>query len=365
MKTTLQIEKPGQCHNYSIFIASKYFDTLEDFFNLERAVKRFRGTLEKFHYNPISLTRKTMHFFPNVETLYLYNEKDEYLEGGRINWYCIMYKVSCKRAREIREEFNEENEGEIIQFQNLIFKREDAIEIYEQNKDLHKNKKEEGYIDYIIPEGVKEIDNDTLFKYPKSIQIPVSVTRINKIDSICDGIDNMIIPEGVKELGDYCFSANEFSTISLPTTLTKIGIQCFDFCRKLTKIEIPNSITNITKRCFKDCIELKEIIIPTSVKEIGKKAFKKCKSLQSINIPTTVEKIGLHCFNKCSSLTSISIPINENQFIEGNYIYIIENGELNSYSNKWNIKEINGKRVEEKRIMTIPSLSKYKEIGIY
>ena len=42
----LKPAKIGQCHNYCIFLASMHFESIDDFINLETAVKRFRGNLE-------------------------------------------------------------------------------------------------------------------------------------------------------------------------------------------------------------------------------------------------------------------------------------------------------------------------------
>ena len=73
--------------NYCIFIASRYFDSLDDHLNLVKVSKRMRGNMEKFHYNPISVNEESVQLFPNVETLHLYEERDEYLSGGRIERY--------------------------------------------------------------------------------------------------------------------------------------------------------------------------------------------------------------------------------------------------------------------------------------
>ena len=59
----------GTLDNYTMFIASRHFESIDDFINLEMGVKRFNGNMTKFHYNPISLTEKTRKLFPNVETL--------------------------------------------------------------------------------------------------------------------------------------------------------------------------------------------------------------------------------------------------------------------------------------------------------
>ena len=58
--------------HYTMFIASRHFETIEDFINLELGVKRFNGNMTKFHYNPIPLTPTTREFFDHLKTLYIY-----------------------------------------------------------------------------------------------------------------------------------------------------------------------------------------------------------------------------------------------------------------------------------------------------
>ncbi|GAB1227707.1 hypothetical protein ENUP19_0352G0009 [Entamoeba nuttalli] len=38
-----------------IMIGSKYFEDINDFINLEMRVKRFRGNMDQFQFNPILL----------------------------------------------------------------------------------------------------------------------------------------------------------------------------------------------------------------------------------------------------------------------------------------------------------------------
>ena len=62
--------------NYSIFLASQYFNTIDDHINLVRVCKRLRCNMERFDFNPIPLTPLTRPFFPNINTLFQYNLKD-------------------------------------------------------------------------------------------------------------------------------------------------------------------------------------------------------------------------------------------------------------------------------------------------
>ena len=81
----------------------------------------------------------------------------------------------------------------------------------------------------------------------------------------------------------------------------------------LTKVEIPaihngKAVTVITDRAFHEFPNLKKITIPNSVTSIGISAFFGCSNLTSITIPDSVTSIGISAFWECSNLTSITIP---------------------------------------------------------
>ena len=78
-----QIFNISTLDNYSIFIASRHFQTINDFINLELLSSKFYGNMTKFFYNPISLTSTTRKFFPNIQTLYIYSSKDELFENDK------------------------------------------------------------------------------------------------------------------------------------------------------------------------------------------------------------------------------------------------------------------------------------------
>ncbi|MBR3708637.1 MAG: leucine-rich repeat domain-containing protein, partial [Lentisphaeria bacterium] len=59
---------------------------------------------------------------------------------------------------------------------------------------------------------------------------------------------------------------------------------------------------------FRHCTDLTSITIPDSVTSIGLYAFSRCSSLTSITIPDSVTSIGRWAFSRCSSLKSITIP---------------------------------------------------------
>ncbi|ELP93616.1 hypothetical protein EIN_237460 [Entamoeba invadens IP1] len=62
---------------YHIMIVSIYFETIKKLFNLKLVCKKFRGIMEKFHFNPIRLNYTTIRYFPNIEILHLWNRDKE------------------------------------------------------------------------------------------------------------------------------------------------------------------------------------------------------------------------------------------------------------------------------------------------
>ena len=67
-------------NNYALFLSSMYFETIEDFKNIEIATKRAQNNMNKFMYNPIPLDETTRYLFPNLKTLYIYSSKDNRFE---------------------------------------------------------------------------------------------------------------------------------------------------------------------------------------------------------------------------------------------------------------------------------------------
>ena len=111
------------------------------------------------------------------------------------------------------------------------------------------------------------------------------------------------------ELGNSVFKGcSVLTSVTIPSSVTSIGLYAFEGCSGLTSLIIPSSVTSIERSAFKDCSGLTSLIIPSSVTEIGGAAFKGCSSLTSLTIPSSVTSIGESVFEDCSGLTSITIP---------------------------------------------------------
>ncbi|ELP83937.1 hypothetical protein EIN_101020 [Entamoeba invadens IP1] len=252
--------KMSKLSSYHIMIISKYFKTIKDLINLELVCKKFSGHMEKFHFNPIPLNSKTLGYFPNIETLHLWNEKDENFGNG----FMINKRENRKNKNEKEVVFEKEFFRIIIWF-NVDF------ETVDRNKSRNLEFKNVTY----TKNDRKKFGNN----------IPLSVTSI----------------------GDKCFNeCGKLNSVTIPTSVRSIGNWCFNGCRSLSSVTIPSSVTSIGDNCFGGCGSLTIINIPLSVKSIGEGCFRWCDSLNSITIPSSVKSIGDNCFFRCSKLSSCS-----------------------------------------------------------
>ena len=103
----LRPAKKGQLSNYALFIASRWFESSDDYSNVERGCKRFLGNTSKFFYNPIPLTEQTREWFDHLQTLYIYHSTDMRFEGDeRIQRRIIQiypYYLTYKQLTQIEE----------------------------------------------------------------------------------------------------------------------------------------------------------------------------------------------------------------------------------------------------------------------
>ena len=111
-------------------------------------------------------------------------------------------------------------------------------------------------------------------------------------------LDNLIIPEGIKTLGNDCFRESAFNSIKLPTTLKKIEYESF-LKSNLSEIVLPDKLEIISSDAF-NTTNLSKINLPSRLKSIGNGCFINC-NIPEITVPESVEELGSYCFyNLCS-----------------------------------------------------------------
>ncbi|OAV74704.1 Listeria-Bacteroides repeat domain [Bacteroidales bacterium Barb7] len=122
----------------------------------------------------------------------------------------------------------------------------------------------------------------------------------------CHKLESVQIGSSIR-IGAEAFSECErLSTFPLDK-VTGIGNAAFRGCSALDEIIIPNTVKDLGEAVFEGCSSLKSVTIEEGVTSIGASAFANCTSLSSVTIPNNVTSIGASAFANCPSLSSVTI----------------------------------------------------------
>ena len=155
-------------------------------------------------------------------------------------------------------------------------------------------------------------------------------------------LETLVLPEGVEILENAFKNCTELKSVSLPSTLTKIGnsygVPPFSGCHSLESIEIaegnevyasdgncimrkadntlvlglkaskiPSYTEHIGNYAFRDS-GAESIALPEGVTSIGDHAFYDNDRLKEITLPQSLTSIGWYAFSDCFALGKIAIP---------------------------------------------------------
>jgi hypothetical protein len=90
-------------------------------------------------------------------------------------------------------------------------------------------------------------------------------------------LEELIIPEGFTSLKP--FHAPRLKKITIPSTMKRLPVCTFEYCKKLETVTLPDEMIEIKRRAFHCCSNLKTINIPASLKKVDPSAFDFCHSL--------------------------------------------------------------------------------------
>jgi len=181
-----------------------------------------------------------------------------------------------------------------------------------------------GLTDITIPNNITTIGGFAFGRCDglTSVTIPSSVTIIDQgAFQGCDNLTDVSIPSSVASISIYSFmSCPRLTAITVdpqnPSYMSADGILftkdktqliCYPGGKNASHYTIPSGVTTIDG-AFTDCGALISVTIPNSVTSIGIHTFSHCTRLKSVTIPNSVTCIDGWAFNGCTGLASITIP---------------------------------------------------------
>ena len=127
-----------------------------------------------------------------------------------------------------------------------------------------------------LPDSVKTVGEWAFYlcKGFTGLKLSAGLTKIEKLSfAHMYGLKTeVVIPEGVTEIGESAFQCSHMPSVRFPSTLKKIGKEAFYFSLNC-KIAFPDGLEVIEDEAFALCNVKSAVILPASIKSIGKKAF--------------------------------------------------------------------------------------------
>ncbi|MDD6981619.1 MAG: leucine-rich repeat protein [Clostridia bacterium] len=160
----------------------------------------------------------------------------------------------------------------------------------------------------------------------------------------CYSLKNVVFPERLTVLGNYAFSGNPSEShggapdpevnhaivsVTLPSTLQRIGTKAFYYARNLTSVTFAagttladsGTVLAIGDYAFYYCSSLTSIELPAGTAEapysIGQYAFSRT-GLTSVTIPTGIGSLGKYAFFYNDKLTSVTFAAGAAPTLEAN-----------------------------------------------
>lgn len=162
----------------------------------------------------------------------------------------------------------------------------------------------------IIPEGVKEIGEGAFWdcnNLTGTLSLPSTLEIIGE-QSFCEcGFTcELLLPQNLKEIGACAFydCGGFYGNLILPEGLSKIESGVFYCCKNLTgNLIIPQNVKEIKSQAFNYCFGLNgRLTLPDGLEIIGNNAFECCKFRAPLILPSTLKSIGNDVF--CNNMFS-------------------------------------------------------------
>lgn len=216
--------------HYASMIASKYFNNIDDFINLELSTPAMMGNTRRFRFNPVSIKPKHLDFFTSLETLHLYDKKDIAIwrqyrfpkEKKLFHAIEIHPNIKYTDAKTLLNDISNLTKDNNIIFHDISYDNKFFIECIEFN----------------INNGALNFKDITYNK--KSIGVRYILKRIDR-KFFPDYINNGYILSN----GRYDYKFQDINSIVIPTSVHTISDCAFNSAKRLSTVVIPNSVTHI------------------------------------------------------------------------------------------------------------------------
>ena len=137
-------------------------------------------------------------------------------------------------------------------------------------------------IDYLLQTVEAEPKRETLRTVLMGENLEFNTTG-SVLTSYSGKEPSVVIPKGIKLVGEYAFGGNDFLVeVKMPGNVRRICTAAFTMCTSLVSVDLPRCLSKIYRGAFFGCAKLPSVTLPAAVTKIGRDAFSGCTSLKEI-----------------------------------------------------------------------------------
>ena len=125
------------------------------------------------------------------------------------------------------------------------------------------------------------------------------------------GIEQIVVADGVTKIPSYLFQHGiaSLTELSLPDTLTEIGVHSFSGCSVLRNLDIPASVNKIGIYAFEDATSLKSLRMKNSWRFSSFASPFEGSGIEILTVDDGIAKVpGYLLSNGCEHLTDVYLP---------------------------------------------------------
>jgi hypothetical protein len=176
---------------------------------------------------------------------------------------------------------------------------------------------------YAVPSSARRIAPLALAACRRlaAISIPNSVTNIGlNAFNLCGSLTNITVGganPAYSSVDGALFDKQKATLVqypiglgnasyAVPNGVTNIGPSAFAFCSHLTNVFIPDSVIGLGDSALYYCTQLERVSLSTNLASIGASSFVNCGHLATITAPSRLESIGNSAFLLCGGLTNLT-----------------------------------------------------------
>lgn len=115
---------------------------------------------------------------------------------------------------------------------------------------------------------------------------------------------------------------NNLTTVVIGEGITALGLHNFYECKKVTSVSLPTTLTKIGNKAFiNNTAWTGALVLPEGVTSVGDEAFSGCNALTSVTLPSTLQSAGSKAFSLGGRNSNIPFTFKSNPTLGNSCLY--------------------------------------------